>query len=237
MRGVEHEETDLGFLGAAQGTAQALLLDKIVALAQARGVGEQHRIAREVDCDFDNVAGRAGDRRGDRRLAPGDAVQEARLAGVRRPEDRDRNAVAQSLAAPAVGEMTLDLGEERGGLAGNTGLDLGRQVFVGEVDYGFEMGERAGQAPAPDAVEGAEFAVELAQGLMALRLGFGGDKIGDRLGLGQVELAVEEGASGEFAGLGEPQAETAQHPRDRGQHRTAAVHVEFRDILAGGAPR
>ena len=99
------------------------------------------------------------------------------------------------------------------------------------------MGESAGQAPAPVAVEGAEFAVELAQGLTALRLGFGGDKIGDRLGLGQVELAVEEGAAGEFAGLGEPQTEPAQRPRDRGQHRTAAVQVEFGDILAGGAAR
>ena len=77
VRGVEDEEADLGFLGAAQGAAQALLLDKVVALAQARGIGEQHRIAAEVDRDFDDVAGRAGDRRGDRRLAPGDAIEEA----------------------------------------------------------------------------------------------------------------------------------------------------------------
>jgi len=48
-------------------------------------------------------------------------------------------------------------------------------------------------------------AVELAQGLAALSLGLGGGEVGDRLGLGQVELAVEEGAAGELAGLGETQ--------------------------------
>ena len=59
---------------AAPGAAQAFLLDHVSAVAQARGVGEQDRMAPKVDRDLDDVAGGAGERRGDRRLAPGDAV-------------------------------------------------------------------------------------------------------------------------------------------------------------------
>ena len=69
---------------------------------------------------------------------------------------------------------------------------------------------RREQPLGPAAVKAAQIAVELAQGLAALRFGLGGGEIGHRLGLGQVELAVEKGAAGEFAGLGEPQAVPAQ---------------------------
>ena len=74
MSSVEDEEPDLGLLGAAPGAAQPFLLDRVVAVAQPRGVGEDHRVAGKVDRDLDDVARRAGDRRGDRRLAPRDPV-------------------------------------------------------------------------------------------------------------------------------------------------------------------
>ncbi len=147
MARVEDEEPDLGFRGAAPGAAQTFLLDRVGAVAQPRGVGEHHRVAGKVDRDLDDVARRAGDRRGDRGLAPRDAVQQTRLAGVGRADDRDHDAVAQPLAAPAVGEVTRDFAGERADLAQDALLDCHRQVFIGEVDRGFEMGEDAGQPP------------------------------------------------------------------------------------------
>ena len=96
------------------------------------------------------------------------------------------------------------------GLGEDAILDFGRQVLVGKIDRRFEMGEDAGQPLRPAAIEVAQLAIELAQGLAALRLGLGRGEIGDRLGLGQVELAVQKGAAGEFAGLGEAQPEPGQ---------------------------
>ncbi|MPM97681.1 hypothetical protein SDC9_144858 [bioreactor metagenome] len=65
----------------------------------------------------------------------------------------------------------------------------------------------------------------------------GADQIADRLGLRQVELAVDEGAQGEFAGLGAPRP-AGQHRRHGPAHRHhAAVAMEFDDILAGVARR
>ena len=39
---------------------------------------------------------------------------------------------------------------------------------------------------------------------LSVRLGLRVDKVGDAFGRCQVQLAVEEGAAGEFAGLGQP---------------------------------
>ncbi len=58
---------------------------------------------------LDHVARGAGIGRDDRRLAPGDPVEQRRLAGIGRTGDRHHQAVAQSLAAAAVGERGRDL--------------------------------------------------------------------------------------------------------------------------------
>ena len=58
------------------------------------------------------------------------------------------------------------------------------------------MRESAGQALRPTAIKPAQFAIELAQCLAALRFGFGRGEIGDRLGLGEIELAVVETRGG-----------------------------------------
>ena len=67
---IEHEQAQVRRLGAGERAAQSFLLDLIGAVAQAGGIGEHHRKAGEVDRDLDHIACRAGDGRGDRRLAP-----------------------------------------------------------------------------------------------------------------------------------------------------------------------
>ena len=80
--------------------------------------------------------------------------------------------------------------------------DAGRQVLVGKVDGGLEMGQRPQAQRAPVLVEPVQRAIHLLQRLAALLVGLGGDQVGDGLGLGEVELAVLEGAARELAGLG-----------------------------------
>ena len=48
----------------------------------------------------------------------------------------------------------------------------------------------------------AEQALQLTQRLAALPIGVGVNEIVETFGLGEIELAVLEGAAGEFAGLG-----------------------------------
>ena len=136
-----------------------------------------------------------------------------------------------------IGEMAFDLGDEFLCLSEDATVDLRRQILIGKIDRRFEMGENSGQAIAPAVIEAAEFAVELAQRLATLRLRLGRGKIGDGLGLQQIELAVDKGAAGEFAGLGESQPEAAQRLRHSGEHGATAVHMKLGNILSRRAPR
>ena len=94
------------------------------------------------------------------------------------------------------------------------------------------------QPPAPAEIEIALRAFGILHGKAALRFGLGVDQIGQRLGLDQIELAVEKGAAREFARFGMADAIKAG---DRLQHLAgdgaAAMDMEFGDVLAGKAVR
>ena len=84
----------------------------------------------------------------------------------------------------------------------------------------------------------AEQPAQLLERLPALRIGVGIDQVGQRLDLGEVELAVLERAAGELAGLRQPQS---FHPPERGQHRgddgAPAMQLQLGGVLAGFAAR
>jgi hypothetical protein len=136
-----------------------------------------------------------------------------------------------------IGQVTLDFGNQAPRLTKDAVLDFRRKVLVRKIDCRLEVGEDAGQTIAPTTINLTQLAAELPHCLATLSLGLGRGEIGDRLGLQQIELAVEEGAAGEFAGLGEAQPEPGQRLHDGGEHGAAAVQVEFRNILAGCTPR
>ena len=80
----------------------------------------------------------------------------------------------------------------------------------------------------------AEFAVELAAGGAEGALGAGADEVGDGLGLGEVEFAVEEGGAGEFAGLAGRQPRAKRSSRMRLDDERIAVAGDFEEVFAGG---
>ena len=113
---------------------------------------------------------------------------------------------------------------------------VGEVALVGEVEGGFEKGERLDQPLSPPFDLAAERAVELALRLPALSLRLGVDQVGEALDGREVEAAVEKGAAGELAGLGRAAAgQVGERPEHGGAHREAAVDVEFRPVLAGVA--
>ena len=235
---VQHHQPEIGVLRAVERAADPLRLDRARFVAQPRRVGHDRRIAAEVEMDLDRVPRGAGLGRDDGDVAPGERVDQARLAHVGRAEHGDRDPVPEPLAAPRVREMARDLAGERGDGAGDLRLGLRRQVLVGEVDHRLEMGERADQVPAPPVIERRQRAARLAHRLAALGLGLGVDQVGDRLDLREVELAGEEGAAGEVARPGGGEARDApEREPDRLDRRPPAMEVELDEVLAGIARR
>ena len=110
------------------------------------------------------------------------------------------------------------------------------EVLVRKIDGRLGMGHRLHEARAPAVIEAMQPAFHLGERLAALGLGLGRHQVGDAFRLREVEAAGLEGAPGELAGLGgaEPRRR-CERVRERGDDRGAAMDVELRDILAGGA--
>ena len=68
----------------------------------------------------------------------------------------------------------------------------------------------------------------------ALAFGFRFEQVGQPFGLGQVDSAIGEGATGEFARLGGANAgQGKQRVENRSNHRSAAMALIFNNIFAG----
>ena len=98
-------EHEIGLLNMRARARNAFNLNRIACVAQTRRVDESHRQSTEVAAHLDGVAGGAGDRRHDGDVAARDGVEKGRLSGVRRAGEDDREALAQTLAATALGEV------------------------------------------------------------------------------------------------------------------------------------
>ena len=128
------------------------------------------------------------------------------------------------------GDLGLELRDAGPHLVG----DAGRQILVGKIDRRFEMGQRAQAERAPVLVEAMQRAIHLLQRELALLVGFRRDQVGDGFGLGEVELAVLEGAARELAGLGQPaEAQLADRLQRAADHRAPAMQVQLGHGLAG----
>ena len=210
--GRQDEQAQIRAFRPVQGAAHAFTLDRVLALgirhrrgerAQAGGVRQRHRPAAEVQMDVDHVARGAGDSRDDSGLIPIQPIDEARFSGVRRPQDRDRQAVAQPLAPTAIGKTGIELGAKRPQLRRQLRDQPAGQALVGKIDLGLGPRPRAQDAQPPRLAARAQAASELPHRLARLALGLRGDQIGERLDLIEGELAAVEGTARELARAGE----------------------------------
>ena len=95
----------------------------------------------------------------------------------------------------------------------------------------FESGEQV-QTPVPNGGHLAgEPAAELLAGGLQGEIGGSGDHVGDGLGLGQIDAAVEKGAQGELAGAGESGAGGDDGVQGGAHGGYAAVAANFDDVL------
>ena len=162
-------------------------------------------------------------------------IQQAGFACIRYAEDDGAKPFAEDLAliggAEEAGDGLAD-GIEAGEESGAGG---GVDVFVGEIDVGLDVGEQAQEGFAKGEDVAAEAALELLSGGAEGEVGLGPNKVHDGLGLGEVHLPIEEGAPGEFAGLGGSCAAGEEEIEDAAGDEDAAVALDLDDVLAGVA--
>ena len=106
-------------------------------------------------------------------------------------------------------------------------------ILIGIIQHCVEMAAQVGQIVIDGIQLFLQSAAHLAGGIGS---GIGGvcfNEVNDRLRLGQIQMAVEEGPLGEFAPACRPGTGDVEGFQSCGQYSRGAVAVEFHRILAG----
>jgi hypothetical protein len=164
--------------------------------------------------------------------APEQRVEQRGLARVRRPGQHADGPVRGRLGGARRGEQRVDLrGDLPHALEQVTRRDGDDVLLVGEVDAGLDQRERRGDLVGEAPVGVARPPVEECAGGLELGVIAGGDERLDALGLLGRQLAREESAGGELAGLG--QADTLAQRQDVLEQAVGEVRVAREEDLGG----
>ena len=117
MRGVEHDQHDVGVGEGLHRFANADAFGFVEGVANAGGVHQPHRNSTDGDGFADQVARGAGSGRDDGALVLDQAIEQARLADVGTADDGQRQAFVDDFAVGEAGQQLLerraDVGDAR----------------------------------------------------------------------------------------------------------------------------
>ena len=229
----------VGIRRTRPGAAYALLLHRIVGVANARGIDHRHRIAVEIELHLDHIARGASMRRHDRHLAPRQCIHQRRLADIRRAGNRNNEPFAQTFTSRRCRKGFLNLVAQRRNLRQRRRHQFFRHIaFVGKIDPRFDQRRGFNDLLPPASRFIAKHTLQLPQRLPPLLFGVRTNQIVEALGFGKIELAVFESAAREFARLGGARIpKTSKRIQQSRQYRPAAMDMKLGDIFAGRTRR
>ena len=134
--------------------ADALFFHHIERRAQTRGIEHVQRHAVDVDALAQHVARGARQSGHDRRLVAGQAIEQARLAGIGAPGDDDGHAFTQQPALArtllaATSKLIAHCLQPLGECAIGEEIDFLLRKIDRGLDIGAQLDQRLGQRPAP----------------------------------------------------------------------------------------
>ena len=156
------------------------------------------------------------------------------MAGIGRPQNRNRIAIAQALATRRIRNKAAKLFVQKPQRRRQGSDQPARHVaFIGEIDFGFGLGAQAQNRHAQLLHHTAKRAAELAQGLARLGARLGRNQIGQGFDLRQVQLPGRISAARKLAGFGQTQpGQPAKYGQNRFDHRARSVDMQLRHIFA-----
>ncbi len=177
-------------------------LHRVLGAPMARRVDEADREAADLAEGFDRVPRRSGVGGDDRPVLAQDRVEEARLTDIRAAGENDDDPLAEQPTGGCGAGQGDELVPQPVDSAEHSRPDLRSDILLRKIEEGFPMGdELQKEAPSFRELTAEPTLFPLLGGRQAAQAA-GVNEIGDRLGLGQVELAMEKGALGELSGKG-----------------------------------
>ena len=233
LRTVEHREDERGRGRLSERAVDARLLDGVVGVPQAGGVGHAEQQLPNLDVLLDQVARRARDVGHDRALAAEQRVEQRGLARIRSAEDDTGHTLAQNAAAL----IAFRHGIQPAGRAVQQGSGILKQdgvdVLIREIHHRVEVRDHADQIVAHLLHRRADRAHHLRRGILRSLGGAGGDQVVHGFGFSQAELAVQKGPAGKLARLGLAHPLRKQCVQRKGEHRGRAMALQLGHGLAG----
>ena len=230
---VHHREHRVGFLHRRPGPLDADPLHGIVGRMKAGGIDDPQGQPVHLNRLLHGIPGRARHLGHDRPLPSDQPVQQARLADVRTPHDDHPEPFAEQVAPGG--------GSARGRHRPADPVEPFREQALGQVR---DLLVRKVESPldeGPDLDELrdrrvdllGECAVQRTPGQPGRLVGGRVDEVRDRLGLNEIELAVEERAFGELARSRRTGAEGEDPARYPVEDHRPAVTLKLQGVLAG----
>ena len=116
----------------------AFAFDRVGRLPNSRSVEHGDGIAAEIEMQFQHIARSSGEGRHDRSLAPSEAIEQGRLARVRRPRNGDAQPLAQPFALPCA-RLADFPGQRPNELERTRHHVLWHVLLVGKIDPGLDQ--------------------------------------------------------------------------------------------------
>ena len=183
---------------------------------------------------LDRVAGGAGDLGDERPFAPEQRIEERGFAGVGPAGKDHERALPEPFDRRRGGHELADLGRRPHSIwsAIRRGGD-GAVVFFREVDVVAEQCLHLDEGLAQRGQAAGEPTFQLVERCLSLGWGRRVDRDRLRLGLYQIELAVQHRTAGEFTRSGRPSSGGVKCRQQPAWHRQAAVAGKLHEVLAG----
>src|SRR5712691_10621362 len=135
-------QDDFGLFQCLTAAAYAFDFNFIAALTEAGSIREHDGQAADIGSLFNCVPSCSRDRRDNGAVATQELVQEAGFSGVRTAYNRSANAPAQDLAFVGSAQQFVHEGDALHKPGDKLGFGFGGDVFVGEINVRFDVGER-----------------------------------------------------------------------------------------------
>jgi hypothetical protein len=213
------------------GPRHALLLDGIDRLTHAGGIDQRQREAADVCTLGQQIPRGSGNGGHNRAIGVQQRVEQARLADVRRADNRHLRAFANQAPAGRLRKQAVDSSVEA---REHVARLLRRDeviALVGKIKRRFEFRDHVEQLTFNLADRARQGAFQLIERGARLQRRDRVDEIGHCFCLNQIDLVVEKSAQCELARLCEPGAGADRRAHDATQHHRAAVCRDLDDVL------
>jgi hypothetical protein len=208
-------------------------LRRISRFAQPRGVDERQSKAVEIQRFGDEIARRPWTIGHDGAVSAKQRIEETRLPDVRVADDGDLESFANEPPATSAGQQRAGLREEVVERARQRAWFDEMISLLWKIDGRFEACDEIEQARIDAGDRARERTFQLIECRSRLQRGDRIDQIRDRLGLHQVDPAVEKRAEREFAWLGRARSAIDGRGDDRAQDDRAPMCAHLDDVVSG----